>query len=331
MEYPYITRLREAMEGTYSRDYIEKCAAYAKYLLKKGLPVIYDEKHVREILWMHRVELDAYEVYYVRGRHKERKITAPSMPLKLRQQWILEEVLEKLKVHDCCHGFVRGRSILTNARLHMNHPVIYNLDIKNFFPSVKAEQVRQVFMRAGYSRAAAGGLTELCCYEEMLPQGAPTSPYLANLVLCQMDTALAGFCGQKGITYTRYADDMSFSGYTDVEQQYGEALQAIVRSYGFSINEEKTRCYREPHRKIVTGLVVKAEGVFIPKGFKRKLRQEIYYCRRFGVERHLENTGNRERSSFKEYLYGKAYYVAMVEPVTGRKFLQELDELSWGY
>lgn len=330
MEYPYIIRLREAMAGKYSQDYIENCAAYAEGLLKKGLPVIYDKRHIGEILALHRVKQDAYDVYFVRGRHKERKITAPSLPLKRRQQWILKEILEKLKVHDCCHGFVKGRSILTNAQMHRKHPVIFNMDIEDFFPSVTMEKVRQVFLQAGYSRGAADALAGLCCHEDVLPQGAPTSPYMANLVLWDMDTALAGFCGQKGITYTRYADDMSFSGDMDVEQ-HGAALQAIVRSFGFSINEEKTRCCRDPHRKMVTGLVVKAEGIFVPKGFKRKLRQEIYYCRRFGVECHLKNTGNSERSSFKEYLYGKAYFVAMVEPVTGRKFLQELDELSWGY
>lgn len=329
-EYRYIERLKQEMKGRYPEEYIRQCAEYARRLLDKNLPVIYDEKHVQEILRLKQIRLNCYHVFVIAGKHKEREITAPSREIKRRQQWILEEILEKQKVSENCHGFVKKRSILTNAYMHVGHRNILNFDIKDFFPSISQAMVTTQFQQMGYSESAAKALASVCCYEEKLPQGAPTSPYMSNLILKNMDFELERFCRQKEITYTRYADDMSFSGNKEI-LQYSEHLRSIIERYHFRINEKKTCYYQDPYRKIVTGLVVKEKEVCIPKKFKRKLRQEIYYCRQFGVQRHLENTGNGERVGFKEYMYGKAYFVAMVEPETGEKYLKELDQIEWGY
>lgn len=328
--YRYIERLEQAMEGHYSKQYIEKCAKYAEKLLDQKLPVIYDSRHVHEILRLQNIKPDSYHTFVINGKHKEREITAPSLKIKQRQQWILEEILEKCEVSNNCHGFVKKRSILTNARMHMGHKNILNLDIENFFPSITQKMVKSQFQQMGYSESAAEALAEICCYEEKLPQGAPTSPYMSNLILKNMDQELEMFCQARNITYTRYADDMSFSSNEEI-YGYLKDLCSIVERYSFKINEKKTCYYQDPHRKIVTGLVVKEQEICIPKKFKRKLRQEIYYCRQLGVQRHLENTGNSDRAGFKEYMYGKAYFVAMVEPETGKKYLEELDQIEWGY
>lgn len=329
-EYAYIDRLRQAMEGSYSRDYIDKCAEYARNLLDKKLPVIYDARQVREILRLEQIQADCYHTFVINGKHKEREITAPSRGIKQRQQWILEEILEKQDISNNCHGFVKNRSILTNARMHMGHKNILNLDIQDFFPSVTQDMVKSLFQQTGYGESAAEALAKICCYEGKLPQGAPTSPYISNLILKNMDQELENFCQKKDITYTRYADDMSFSSNQEI---YGHLkdIRAVIQRYSFQINEKKTCYYQDPHRKIVTGLVVKETEVCVPKKFKRKLRQEIYYCRQLGVQKHLDNTGNSNCVGFKEYMYGKAYFVAMVEPETGEKYLKELDEIEWGY
>ena len=329
-EYAYVERLKSAMSGKYPQEYVDKCTIYACKLLDKNLPVIFDWMHVAQILQLRQIQLKCYHVFVIRGKNKEREITAPSKELKRRQQWILSEILEKNAVSDCCHAFVKGRSIVTNAMMHIGKQNILNLDIKNFFPSISQDRVIKVFEEMGYGISASGVLADICCYEGRLPQGAPTSPYLANLVLSKMDDDLVRFSKQKGLIYTRYADDMSFSSDLDI-RPYVTEIKQIVMKHSFTVNEEKTKYYQEPYRKIVTGLVVKENKICVPKSFKRKLKQEIYYCKHLGVQTHLNNTGNSMRSGFKEYLYGKAYYVNMVEPDIGKRFLRELDAIEWGY
>ena len=329
-EYKYIERLKDAMEGEYSQEYINICIEYSKKLLDKKLPVIFDRNHVNEILRIGSIIPECYHIFEISGKNKKRKITAPSKPIKLRQQWILSEILEKNRVSNNCHGFVRNRSILTNAKKHVGHKNILNIDIKDFFPSITQKMVVNEFPKMGYENSASEALAEIRCFENRLPQGAPTSPYMSNLILKEMDDELDKFARHRKITYTRYADDMSFSSDVDIFYILQD-LCNIINKYSFQINEKKTCYYPDPHRKIVTGLIVKEGKVRIPKKFKRKLKQEIYYCQRFGVQQHLENTGNCERIGFKEYLYGKAYYVVMVEPEIGKKFLQQLDQISWGY
>lgn len=174
-KYKYIDRLRQAMGGKYSEEYINYCAEYAAKLLDKNLPVIYDARHVDEILRLHGIKPDCYHIFVIAGKNKERKITAPSREIKQRQQWILEKILEKQDVSDNCHGFVKKRSILTNAKMHMGHKNILNLDIRNFFPSITETMVIFQFQQMGYSKSAAEALAGVCCYEGKLPQGAPTS------------------------------------------------------------------------------------------------------------------------------------------------------------
>lgn len=106
-------------------------------------------------------------------------------------------------------------------------------------------------------------------------------------------------------------------------------IAEIIKKYGFSINNNKTRIFKENERKLITGLPVKEDGLKIPKKFKRRLKQEIYYCKKFGVSTHLENIASARSVNFKEYLYGKAYYIKMVEPQTGEYFLRQLDEIQW--
>lgn len=329
-EYKYINRLKQAMKNKYSEEYINYCVEYARNLLDKNLPVIYDDRHAEEILRLHKIKQDCYHEFIITGKNKERTITAPSREIKKRQQWILEEILEKQNVSKNCHGFVRKKSIVTNARTHIGHKNILNLDIKNFFPSITQTMVISQFRQMGYSKNAAEVLARVCCYEETLPQGAPTSPYMSNLILKDMDQELEIFCKKKKITYTRYADDMSFSSNEEIGG-FLKDICSIIENYSFKINEKKTCYYKDPYRKIVTGLVVKENGICVPKKFKRKFKQEIYYCKKLGVQRHLENTGNKERTGFKEYMYGKAYFIAMVEPETGEKYLKALDEIGWGY
>ena len=325
----YIERLQQAMSQDYSAEYINVCVEYAARLFERELPVIFDADHLFRVLKMYNIKQDSYQEFVIAGkRGKRRIISAPSKNLKMRQRWILDHILYKIPVAQCCEGFRKNHSIFTNAKKHIGYQQSLNMDIKDFFPSITRDKVFWVFYEMGYSKDAAGCFAELCCHEEKLPQGAPTSPYLANIVCRGMDRQLMEFAEKHGLVYTRYADDMSFSGDCELSE-LGEEIAAIISEHGFAVNPEKTRIYKGNKRKLITGIIVKEDGLSVPRDFKRKLRQEIYYCKKFGAAGHLENTKSEKMVNFREYLYGKAFYIKMVEPVTGQKFLNELNEIQW--
>lgn len=330
MEKVYIKRLVSGMTnaGIYEEAYIKKCCSYADNLLEKSLPVIFDRRHVDQILKMSRLIFPYYNVFTVKGKNKDREITAPSLKLKMRQRWILDQILIKTPLSNCCHGFVQGRSIVTNAKKHIGNKQILLLDIKDFFPSIKQDNVKSIFLSLGYSKSAAFRLAEICCFEGVLPQGAPTSPCLANIRCKDLDDELFQIAKLYNVEYTRYADDMAFSADIDLFFLI-EIVKKILSKYDFTINESKTRIYKDGSRKLITGILVKEDCLKLPKQYKRKLKQEIYYCKKYGVSTHLENTNSLSRVNFREYLYGKVYYLKMVEPELGKYYLEQLDSVSW--
>lgn len=325
----YLQRLRSAMsDQRRSSAEIEACCGYAEMLLSRGLPVLFDAGHVWKTLRLQEIDLTSYHTFYISQIAKDRRITAPSQPLKQRQKWILREILSKLEVSPYAHGFEAGRSIKTNALLHADHPYVLCVDIQDFFPSISSQAVQRIFQEAGYSPSAAQMLGQLCCYQGVLPQGAPTSPKLSNLFFRKLDRQLAEVADRAGAVYSRYADDLTFSSSIPLRGLLPR-VKTCLKAEGFSLNDQKIHFYGPGVPKRITGLTVQNGEVRVPKSFKRALRQEIYYCRRYGVLTHLENVNSRRFIHYREYLYGKAYYVHMIEPEVGTEFLQQLDQIEW--
>lgn len=296
---------------------------------EKGIPIFDDIKDLRKALKLDHVNIDAYHMFNISKGHKNRVITAPSKKLKKRHRWILEYILKKTKLPNCVHGFVENKSIVTNAESHINKRVVGCLDIKNFFPSITVERVVEIFKEIGYKDDISEELGKICTYNGVLPQGAPSSPMLANLVLKSFDLELLEYCNTNSLTYTRYADDITISGDDEIDGHI-EKIRQMLKQHGFEINDEKTHIMRDNYRKMVTGLVV-SDTVKVPKSYKRTFRQEIYYCRKFGVEQHLRNNGRISAVNFKEYMYGKAYFIKMVEEEVGESFLKQLDIIFSAY
>lgn len=324
----YLDRLKESMiKQQCEHTYIDLCCSYAEMLLGKDLPVIFDINHLNEILKLEELKLDCYHNFSIYTKHKEREISAPSQNLKARQRWILDEILYKIPLHECCHGFVKNHSIKTNAQLHINHEFILCMDIHDFFPSINIEQVQNVFYHIGYTSRVAFELAKICTHDGVLPQGAPTSPYIANIIFSNIDKLIQEVIFSKNITYSRYADDLTFSSCENISFLIPEISQ-LVKLHGFEINSKKTHLMEDPHRKIVTGLLV-TDKVRVPKYYKRIFNQELYYCEKYGVASHLNNCRSNKKINFKEYMYGKAYYIKMIEPEIGENYLVRLDNISW--
>lgn len=325
----YLDRLQNALETQQrTKEEIVTCTQYAQKLMADNLPVLFEENHVYQVLKWKKSNQQQYHTFYLVQKGKEREITAPSRELKRRQRWILDNILTKLKISDYAHGFVKNRSIRTNAELHMTHDYALCMDIEDFFPSIKEDTVKEVFARAGYSRRAANALADMCCYFAALPQGAPTSPYLANLVFIEKDHELALLAKQHDATYSRYADDLTFSSDNPLGN-LSDAVNQVLQNNGFRLNDSKTKEFFPGQPKRITGLIVQNGLIRVPRKFKRTLKQEIYYCKRYGVALHLENTRAHKTINYREYLYGKAYYINMIEPELGKHYLKQLDEIHW--
>jgi RNA-directed DNA polymerase len=272
-----------------------------------------------------------------------RLISAPKPELKAAQRWITREVTEHLPVHGAAHGFVSGRSIATNARVHAGARIVVKLDIRGFYPTVTMRRVKGLLRRAGLGEQVATLMALLATESprqevvthgrthfvaigpRSLPQGAPTSPSITNALCLRLDCRLSGLARKLGCRYTRYADDLTFSWHGDAHAQVGallRAVAAIVRAEGFEIHPRKTRVMRSGARQKVTGLIVNQapEGrppARVPRTTQRALRAAIR-------NRELGRPGKGETL---EQLKGMAAFVMMTDRARGLALMERIDRL----
>ncbi len=257
-----------------------------------------------------------------------RAISAPKPKLAAAQQWVLLNVLEKVAVDAHAHGFVKQRNVLSNAVPHLKQKVVLNLDLKDFFPTLTFARVRGLFRGLGYSGQVATVFALLCTEpprvavtldetttfvalsSRVLPQGACTSPALTNVVSRRLDKRLHRLAEVNGFVYTRYADDLTFSG--EASGHVGRLLRstrAILTSEGFVVNEKKTHVMRSGRRQEVTGVVVN-EKPGIGRDELRTLRAMLHNAAKHG----LSSQNRNEHPDFAAYLRGRVAWATMVDP-----------------
>lgn len=257
-----------------------------------------------------------------------RQISAPKPELAAAQRWVLNSLLDHQEISDRAHGFVTGRSILSGALPHAKKAVVINIDLKDFFPSITFRRVKGLFVKMGYSEQVATVLGLLCTEpprvevtldekpfaialgERQLPQGACTSPAITNLICRRLDRRIGGLCQSLGFSYTRYADDFSFSG--ENRRSVGKLLKIarhIVEAEGFTVNEKKTKVMHRGRRQEVTGLTVN-EQPKVSRRERRALRALLNNCARHG----LESQNRQSLPFYAEHLKGRVAYMTMVDP-----------------
>jgi retron-type reverse transcriptase len=283
----------------------------------------------------------------------DRKICAPKKQLKWVQRQILKHILVKVPPHPAAHGFVNGRSTVSNAHPHVGAELVVKFDLKDFFPTMHYFRVMGLFASLGYptgnclfgtddeSNQIAPVLARLCCYtpkpdkwgSATLPQGAPTSPAISNLVCRRLDARLDGLAKRNGGVYTRYADDLTFS-FKTAELNLGRFrwwVDQVCQQEGFTINQEKFRVIRDSQRQVVTGIVVN-DALRVPRELRRNFRAILRNCEKNGVEaeaaKHPAFKGNA--GAFKQWLRGFAAYLNMVQPETGAALFRRVNELLGG-
>ena len=257
-----------------------------------------------------------YQEFWMRKRSGGyRMISAPDKDLQAIQSTIYSRILSSVTiVHPAAVGFRCGRSVVDNAAPHLGKRYVLKMDIHDFFGSIRSPRVRQTFKKIGYPENVSKVLGALCCLHRHLPQGAPTSPALSNIVGYEMDRKLAALAAEYGLTYTRYADDLTFSGDVFPKEQIIPQVKRIIRDEKFAPNHKKTHFMNQSSRKIITGVSV-ASGVklTIPKSKKREIRKNVYFILTKGLAEHQRRIGSHDPAYLKR-LIGMLCYWRAIEP-----------------
>jgi hypothetical protein len=283
--------------------------------------------------------------------HTVRLIEAPKRRLKSIQREILAGILDHVPTHRSCCGFRQGGSIIDYATPHIGKSIVLKMDLRDFYPTINLNRVHAIFASLGFPETVAktlahlsttatpqamwpndGGDGQLRYLESLytsrhLPQGAPTSPALANLAAYRMDCRLAGLAKHVGVDYSRYADDLAFSGGDDfrrIAKRFSISVSVIAMEEGFRVNFRKTRIMPAATRQRLVGLVVN-QGVNIQRQDYDRLKATLTNCIRHGPA-----SQNRDRHPhFRHYLEGKIAFVSMVNREKGKKLLELFGAISW--
>ncbi|KAF1280884.1 reverse transcriptase family protein [Lactiplantibacillus plantarum] len=270
--------------------------------------------------------------FKIKKSNKERIIVVPSLHLKSIFRWLLDNIFEKEFIpHECVHGFVKNKSIVTNAKAHLYHSPnwVYTIDINNFFGSITRNDVLSIFIEKGWPTSVANAFADLCTYKNTLPQGFPTSPCLANAFLNKFDTHIHDFCKTYGIRYTRYADDLTFSSTDFVSvKKINEEVSCTLKKQNLFLNPKKEHLQKGKHKKI-TGININGHKLVSSRRFRKKFDNEIFFCKKYGIMDHLARTGTLTRSNFKSYMYGKACFINMIDQDLGQQYFRKLQHLNW--
>ncbi|MBD1373149.1 RNA-directed DNA polymerase [Hazenella sp. IB182357] len=329
-------------------------------LNKLGLPVLTSSKQIAtqiglslsELKWLtyHRntATISHYHHFTIPKKNGEKRvISSPKPLLRIAQSWIKEAILDHIDVSPHALGFLPQKNIMDNARPHVKKDLIAKMDLKDFFPTITFWRVRGLFQSFGYSEAIstllalvctepprkkvsfAGKVYHVALGERQLPQGACTSPALTNIICRRLDSRMNGLADSLNMTYTRYADDLTFSG-TKVKNHHIRTLlsksRSIITFEGFHINEEKTRILRATQRQKVTGIVVNKK-LNISRQELRSFRALLHNVKRSG----LVEENRDQHPYFWGYIIGYAGYIRMVRPDLTQRIASELIEIAQKY
>lgn len=299
---------------------INKYIEYVQVLNSNKLPIIFEFKHLSALLGRKTNYLASvinstnshYRSFEIPKRSGGKRVIVSPYPALLEcQYWILENILENLSVYHTAHGYVKGKSIVTNAYRHLNQEMFLKIDIKDFYPSINISRVIKLFQYYGYNQRVSFYLASLCTLNNELPQGAPTSPTISNLVVFKLDKRLDYFAKKFDLIYTRYADDIVFTGKKITVKHY-DYVKDIIKDEGFILNDDKTILQQKKRKRIVTGISISSGSLKIPRNYKRKLRQELYYINEYGFYSHISKLKIRD-PNYLDSLIGKVNFWIHVE------------------
>lgn len=273
-------------------------------------------------------EKNALKILYTLSNHTERHYRECKIPkrtngfrtlhipdplLKSVQNNLLHQVLEQIPISIYAKAYHKGADLVSNAEPHIRKKIILKLDIEDFYDTIDYIMVyNTVFKKEIFPKPLRTLLTHLCLYNEMLPQGSPTSPAISNIVMKPFDDYIGTFCEKKNISYTRYADDLIFSGNFNIKELLHK-VSAYLKKMGFTLNPKKTKVLKRNNKQFITGIIVN-EKLQVDKKYRQRIRQELYYIQKFGLYSHMNRRHIENKDKYLKNLLGKIQFVLHVCP-----------------
>ncbi len=310
--------------------------AYSEYLVNKDLPLLLEISFLSKYTFIDTDLLSAailrpsefYRTYKMpKRRGGTRRIDAPISCLLTCQKWLSTNILQKEKLHHSATAYRKGIGLLENITPHLDQKELLKIDLVDFFGSIRKNQVTSVFKELGYLPKMSYELASLCCLDNCLPQGAATSPCLSNITSKEMDKNLHSLAHSSKLKYTRYSDDITFSG-DKISNNFKDSIKDIIQSQGFIINTKKTRHYKGSGKRIITGISVSDKLAKLPKKTKRQLKQDYYEIITKEKYKKIITQGGAD-VFFLESLRGRLAFWAYVEPsaIYPKKALKVMNQL----
>ncbi|EOX3951377.1 MULTISPECIES: reverse transcriptase family protein [Vibrio harveyi group] len=294
---------------------------YAVNIQKKSLPVIFEIEHFSKLLGIElslasRIATKPERFYRLfnisKKRGGSRAISSPYPKLNYIQLWIKENILEKCPIHDSAFAYRKNRSHIDNARMHCDAIEMLKVDISGFFDNISASYIVKIFEKCGYSKKLSEQLANFCSHSDLLPQGAPTSPIISNIHMYELDKKLSDVSSEHNLIYTRYADDICFSG-REISVNLLNIVNKLVNEHGLKLNKNKTRLYKSQHIKSVTGIIISDGKLRTPKKIRREFRLDCHYLLKYGYLQFNGEFGPFNPLLLDEVI-GKGRYILSVEP-----------------
>lgn len=368
---PNLFRKEGSAKG-YDPAYLKALVEQGEKSIAQGVPVVFSLSHLANLSrtrysdlhgFVSRADLNREDFPYKnfpisKRTGGKRWISIPVPPLMAVQRWINQNILNRVVPHSAAFAYVPKRQLIEHARRHCAADWLLKVDVKDFFSNISEHQVFDAFLKLGYPRLLSFEMARLCTrvtpkrqgsrwthvsgehaisdysskFVGSLPQGAPTSPALSNLVCIELDKDLTELAIANSATYSRYADDLCFSfvgGSRQLTFNMKCEVSKVLWTHGFSDNTKKTRVVPPGARKVLTGLNVNAALPTVPREVRDLVRMHLHYANLRGIPEHCDKRGFRSVIGFKNHLLGLIKYVASVDSTRGNIFLGKFNNLPW--
>lgn len=358
----------EAKKANHSAEFIANALSYIDKLEDKHVPVIFSIPHLAIevgmqsdfINYLINTKDNHYSFFLLQKKDKNsapREIMAPNEELKFLQRWININILQKLEYNSHIHGFIPESSILKHAQIHHKSKYLMKIDLLKFFDTITDQRVYNMFRSIGYTKNLAWDFSKICtakhrtsywesfstedystlsqhinCNPNVLPQGAPTSPLLANLVATHLDVRIGGLAKKMNFKYTRYADDLCFSSDKAKDLPSLDFVTKIIQEEGFFVNKNKVKYSKTGMKQYVTGLVISnPNAISVSKKKRREIFSHLYYANKYGIESHILKLKSKgaKFSNFQNWLLGNISFHYSIDKKIGKKMFNLYNKINW--
>lgn len=371
MSFPFEEFRHQAIKAKHSEKFIELTISYARNLDGKGLPVIFSLEHFAQQVGLPIKIIEAiiknrftqYTRYRITKKKKDdeyRYLMSPDSKLLYIQKWINKNILQKVPLSKYCTAYSTNSSPYQNAQIHSNANQILRVDLLKFFDTITETRVQNTFKNLGYEKQLALQFAQLTTTKHnkgfwnnlskenkpilkfildqdlaVLPQGAPSSPQLSNIIASGLDSKFQKLCEPLKCRYSRYADDMIFS----TTKKNGDLptiddIKKIVAEESFFINDKKTRIFKRGTKQYVTGFTV-THSAKVPKKLRKEIFMHLFFARKFGPHNHLKTWIKKQGIpsetiyNFQNWIFGKICFVFSADPEVGKKMFDLYHTIDW--